>query len=152
MNESFQNNKIWIAGTINRSFQDQWSHFTAKGQQPSLYSCTSLGYSRCCTCCIKWVFCACDNTKRLTPPTIFQNLRPATLKKKAELPSMLVWYTLFRYFIFNPRLTTAPLKNFSLPSQNQKESDQSHLGNLNYILCGHFDKKKLGVPPSGDER
>ena len=46
-------------------------------------------------------------------------------------------------------VVTTPLENFSLPPPNQKESDQSHLGNLNYILCGHFDGKKLGVPPSG---
>ena len=41
-------------------------------------------------------------------------------------------------------------KCFPAPPQNHKESDQSHLGNLNYILCGHFEKKKkMGVYPSG---
>ena len=56
----------------------------------------------------------------------------------------------------NPRLTKGGgyhtrLEIFSLPPQNQKESDQSLLGNLNlnYVLCGHFDDKSLGVPPSG---
>ena len=33
---------------------------------------------------------------------------------------------------------------FSLSPQNQKESDLSHLGKLFYILCGHFDEKKIG--------
>ena len=41
----------------------------------------------------------------------------------------------------------APPREFSLPPQSQKESDQSHLGNLNYILCGHFDEKENGVTP-----
>ena len=33
------------------------------------------------------------------------------------------------------------LEVFSLSPQNQKEGDLSHLGNLKYILCGHFDEK-----------
>ena len=45
----------------------------------------------------------------------------------------------------NPRLTEGgsyhPLEIFSLSPQNQKEIDLRHLGNLNYILCGHFDEK-----------
>ena len=53
------------------------------------------------------------------------------------------------FLSFSPRLTkgvvvvvTTLLENFSLPPQNQTESDQNHLGNLSYILCGHFDEKK----------
>ena len=38
------------------------------------------------------------------------------------------------------------LEQFSLPPRKQQESDQSHLGNVNYILCGHFDKKIGGTP------
>ena len=46
----------------------------------------------------------------------------------------------------NPLLTkgvvTTPSRIFLSP-QNQKESDDlSHVGNLNYILYGHFDGKK----------
>ena len=29
-----------------------------------------------------------------------------------------------------------------------EESDLGHLSNLFYILCGHFDEKKFGVPPT----
>ena len=39
-----------------------------------------------------------------------------------------------------PRGIAVPLENFSLPPQNLKESGQSHLSNLNYILCGHLGK------------
>ena len=35
-----------------------------------------------------------------------------------------------------------PHDNFSLLPPNQQESYQSHLGNLNYILCVYFDVKK----------
>ena len=42
-----------------------------------------------------------------------------------------------------------PLENFSLPHQNQRESEQSHLGNLNYIFCGHFDEQKSEHPEGG---
>ena len=49
---------------------------------------------------------------------------------------------------FNPhppkKVVTTPLKIFSLPPQNQKESGLSHLGNLKYIICSHFDEKKMG--------
>ena len=31
-------------------------------------------------------------------------------------------------------------KIFSLLPQNQKESDQSHLDNLKYIIYGHFEE------------
>ena len=34
---------------------------------------------------------------------------------------------------------------FSLSPQNQKDSELRHLGNLKYILCSHFNEKKLGV-------
>ena len=52
----------------------------------------------------------------------------------------------------NPRLTKGgwlqpPLTVFSRSLQNAKESDLGHISNLFYILCGHFDEKKLGVPP-----
>ena len=54
---------------------------------------------------------------------------------------------------FNPRLTKGggyyghSLENFSLPPQNPRESDQSHLGNLNYILFAVIlTKQNLGVP------
>ena len=30
--------------------------------------------------------------------------------------------------------------------QNAKESDPGHLSNLFYILCGHFDGEKSGIP------
>ena len=33
------------------------------------------------------------------------------------------------------------------PHKKAKESDPGHLGHLFYILCGHFDEKKPGVPP-----
>ena len=36
------------------------------------------------------------------------------------------------------------LENFYLLPQNQKESDQRNLGNLNYILYGYFDEKNKG--------
>ena len=42
------------------------------------------------------------------------------------------------HYLINPRYH--PLENFSLSPQNQKENDLRHLGNLNYILCGHFDE------------
>ena len=42
-----------------------------------------------------------------------------------------------------------PLENFSLSSQNQKESDLSHLGNLKYILCDHFHEKNWGTGGRG---
>ena len=43
-----------------------------------------------------------------------------------------------------------PPRDFSLSPQNQKESDLSHLSNLKYILCGHFDEKKnRGYPLQG---
>ena len=34
--------------------------------------------------------------------------------------------------------------NFSLLPQNWKESDLSPIGDLKYILYGHFDEKKIG--------
>ena len=57
--------------------------------------------------------------------------------------------------LFNPRLTKGkgggrvvatppPLTVFSRLLQNAKESDLGHIGNLFYILCGHFDGKKIG--------
>ena len=33
------------------------------------------------------------------------------------------------------------------PHKNAKESDPGHLAHLFYILCGHFDERKPGVPP-----
>ena len=52
----------------------------------------------------------------------------------------------------NSRLTrgvATPLTGFFPRSlQNAKESDLGHnIANLFYILCGHFDEKKMGVPP-----
>ena len=41
----------------------------------------------------------------------------------------------------------SPREFFLLPLY-QKESDLSHLGNLNFILSGHFDENKWGVVPS----
>ena len=42
------------------------------------------------------------------------------------------------------------LEIFFLPAApNQKETDQSSLGSLNYIFCGHFDEINFGVHPSG---
>ena len=57
----------------------------------------------------------------------------------------------FKYILnkngFNPhppkRVVTTPSKFFAV-TPNQKESDLNHLGNLKYILCGHFDEKKMG--------
>ena len=50
--------------------------------------------------------------------------------------------------IFNPRLTkgvvSTPLQFFSSSFKTLKESYQGHLGNLFYILCGHFHEKKIG--------
>ena len=40
-------------------------------------------------------------------------------------------------------------KIFSLLPQNQKESDQSHLDNLKYILCGHFEEWYILAEPQG---
>ena len=40
-----------------------------------------------------------------------------------------------------------PLSVFPGRSKNAKESDLRLLSNLFYILCGHFDENKLGVPP-----
>ena len=34
--------------------------------------------------------------------------------------------------------------NFPCRPKTKKEGDQSHLGNLNYFLCGHFDEKIWG--------
>ena len=52
-----------------------------------------------------------------------------------------------RVFI-NPRLTKGDCSNppsgFSPVALNAKESYQGHLGNLFYILCGHFHEKKNG--------
>ena len=36
----------------------------------------------------------------------------------------------------------------SVCHKNAKESDPGHLEHLFYILCGHFDEKKTGVPPT----
>ena len=55
--------------------------------------------------------------------------------------------------MLNPRITkgvvatTLTVLLWSL--QNAMESDVGHVGNLFffYILCGHFDGKKMGVPP-----
>ena len=48
----------------------------------------------------------------------------------------------------NPRLTNGvvatPLTVFSWSLQNAKESDLGHIGNLFYILCGHFNEKDCG--------
>ena len=53
----------------------------------------------------------------------------------------------------NSRLTMwgghHPLENLSLWPQNQQESDLSHLCDLFYILCGHFDEKKMGTTLPG---
>ena len=53
--------------------------------------------------------------------------------------------------VINPRLTERggcnPLTVLSWSLKNAKESDLGHIGNLFYILCGHFDEKKIGVPP-----
>ena len=51
-----------------------------------------------------------------------------------------------------PRGWLLPPQDFFLPPQKQKESDKSHLGFVNYILCGHFDEKKkktMGYPLQG---
>ena len=52
---------------------------------------------------------------------------------------------------FNHRLIISPPPRIfsSVPKTKQKQSDKSHLRNLNYILCGHFDEHNFGVPPSG---
>ena len=54
---------------------------------------------------------------------------------------------------FNPHLTKGggyhPLEIFSCrPKNPEKVAYKCHL--LNYILFGHFDGKKSGVPPSGE--
>ena len=51
----------------------------------------------------------------------------------------------FDHIRINPRLTkvvvnTPPPEIFSMSPKNPKESDQSDLGNINYILGGHFDE------------
>ena len=51
----------------------------------------------------------------------------------------------------NPRLTKGwgwlpPSREFFPTAPKQTKSDQSHLGNLGYIIRGHFDGKKIGVP------
>ena len=52
-----------------------------------------------------------------------------------------------------PRGWLPPLEIFPCHPKNQKESDLSHLGNLKYILCGHFDKKKIwGTPFRGRDK
>ena len=40
-----------------------------------------------------------------------------------------------------PRGWLPPPEVFPCRPKNQKESDLSHLGNLEYILCCHFDEK-----------
>ena len=40
-----------------------------------------------------------------------------------------------------------PFANFSLLPQSQNESNLNHIGDLSYILRGHFVKNKLGVQP-----
>ena len=52
-------------------------------------------------------------------------------------------------YIQNPWGGYRPFGNFSLSPQNQKESHLSHLVNLRYILCGHFDKTKIRGTPWG---
>ena len=44
-------------------------------------------------------------------------------------------------------LQPPPPKVFSPLHKNAKATDPRHLGNLFYILCGHFDEKIRGVPP-----
>ena len=43
-----------------------------------------------------------------------------------------------------------PLKIFPCRLKTKKETDLSHLGNLKYIICCHFDDKKIGGTPSDD--
>ena len=40
-----------------------------------------------------------------------------------------------------------PLTVCLRPHKNAKESDPGHLRHLFYILCGHFDEKKIGGTP-----
>ena len=48
--------------------------------------------------------------------------------------------------VINPRLTKGgfcnPPYGFPRSLLNAKESYQGHIGNLFYILCGHFHEKK----------
>ena len=44
-------------------------------------------------------------------------------------------------------VVTTPLMVYLRPNKNAKESDPGHLGHLFYIICGHFDEKKMGIPP-----
>ena len=44
-------------------------------------------------------------------------------------------------------VVTTPLTVCLQPHKNANESDPGHLGHLFYILCGHFDEKKNGIPP-----
>ena len=45
-------------------------------------------------------------------------------------------------------LLATPRNIFPCRPKTKTKSDQSHLGNVNYILCGHSDEGKVGVPPS----
>ena len=49
-------------------------------------------------------------------------------------------------------MVTTPLTVCLRPHKNAKESDPGHLGHLFYILCGHFDEKKPGIPPEDGGR
>ena len=67
---------------------------------------------------------------------------------------LLICHHFFYLLVYiNPRLTKGggllqpPLTVFLRSLKNAKESYQGHLGNLFYILCGHFHEKKMGVPP-----
>ena len=43
----------------------------------------------------------------------------------------------------------SPLQVFPLSPQKQQESDLSHLANLKYIFCGHFEELHILAEPQG---
>ena len=63
---------------------------------------------------------------------------------------MCIYRTYLADIYINPRLTKGGSCNspngFPQSLQNAKESDLGHIANLFYILCGHFNDKKMGLP------
>ena len=76
------------------------------------------------------------------------------VKLKAFNCDTTFYVTYINVFDINTRLTRGPSR-FPLSPQNQKESDLSHLGNLLYIIRGHFYEKQIGgtsLPGAGVRR
>ena len=97
---------------------------------------------------------ACEEWARLWNHQIKDESMLLTIVLKSHFTQICyllpVLWECITFMQINPRLTKGgwlptPREFFSGP-QNQRLSDQGHLGNLHYILCGHFDGTKWEYP------